>query len=138
MALLMMTFGLLAVGELIYLSAGSGSLARSKETAVITAQDKLEYLSDLYRRDPDSAELSDGPHGPEQTESLNPVTGAALNRFEVAWNISNVPDPRTGKSIPAKLVSITVTPVGSAGAVNTNRYLNKALNISYVLSRKQR
>jgi hypothetical protein len=134
MALLIMTFGLLAVGQLIYLTAGAGSLARSKGTATIAAQNKLEYLSDLYRRDPGSVELSEGTHGPEQTESLNPITGVALNRFGVSWNISNVPDPRPGKTLQAKLVSITVTPVRSGGAVNTKPSLNKILYMNSVIS----
>jgi hypothetical protein len=134
MALLIMTFGLLAVSELIYLTAGAGSLARSKGTAAIAAQNKLEFLSDLYKRDPDSAELSAGAHGPEQTESLNPITGVALNRFEVTWSISNVPDPRPGKALHAKLVSIRVTPVRSGGAVNTKSSLNKVLNMSSIIS----
>ena len=136
-ALLILTFGLLAVGELIYLTAGAGSLARSKGTVAIAAQNKLEYLSDLYQRDPDSAELSVGAHGPEQAESLNPITGIPLNRFEITWNISNVPDPRPGKTLQAKLVSITVTPIRSIGEVNTKPYLNKALNVSSVISRKK-
>ncbi len=137
MALLMMTFGLLAVGQLIYLSAGSGALARSEEIAVITAQDKLEFLSDLYRRDPDSAELSAGLHGPEQAESLNPITGNLMNRFEVTWDIRNVPDTRAGRNLRAKLVFVTVTPVTVRGVANTKPSLNKALKVSHVLSGKQ-
>jgi hypothetical protein len=134
MALLIMTFGLLAVSQLIYLTAGAGSLARSKGIAAIAAQNKLEYLSDLYRRDPGSAELSAGTHGPEQTESLNPITGVTLNRFEVTWSVSNVPDPRPGKTLQAKLVAITVTPVRSAGVVNTKPSLNKVVNMSSIIS----
>lgn len=137
MALFLMTFGLLAVGQLIYLGAGSGALARSKETASIAAQDKLESLSGLYRGDPDSAELSIGFHGPEQTECRNPVTGRVLNRFELTWDIRNVPDPRAGKDLPAKLVLITVTPVTDQGIANEKPHLNKTLTTSYLLSRKQ-
>jgi hypothetical protein len=136
MALFIMTFGLLAVGQLIYLTAGAGSLARSKGTVATVAQNKLEYLSDLYRRHPDAAELSAGAHGPEQAESLNPITGIALNRFEITWNIGNVPDPRPGKILQAKLVSITVTPARSGGGTNTKPSLNRVLNVSTVISRK--
>jgi Tfp pilus assembly protein PilV len=136
-ALLIMTFGLLAVGQLIYMTTGTGSLARSKGTTVTAAQSKLESLSDLYRRNPDSVEMSAGMHGPELAESLNPATGVALDRFEITWNVGNVPDPRPGKTLQAKLVSITVTPARSGGGANTKPLLNRVLNLSTVISRKK-
>jgi Tfp pilus assembly protein PilV len=135
-ALLIMTCGLLAVGQLIYTTAASGSLARSKDTASLAAQNKFEYLSDLYNRDPGAAELAEGAHGPEEAESLNPVTGAPLNRFSITWNVQNVPDPRPGKILKARQVSITVTPVRSGDVANVKPWLNKVLTVNSVLSEK--
>ena len=62
-ALVILTFGLLATAQLIYISVGSGSLARSKQTASIAAQQRMEYLSDLYRLNPDAEDLAPGSHG---------------------------------------------------------------------------
>ena len=48
-ALALLTFGLLAVGQLIYVAGSSGSLTNAKGSASIAAQNMLEYLSDLIK-----------------------------------------------------------------------------------------
>ncbi len=135
-AIAVLTFGLLAAGQLIGSSVGSGSLARSKGTAAIAAQSKMECLADLYRRDPGAADLSIGPHGPQPAQAVNPLDGTVLNRYEIAWTVAALPDPRPGKTPDARLVCVTATPIRSDGSANLKRTLNKALSISTVLSPK--
>jgi prepilin-type N-terminal cleavage/methylation domain-containing protein len=136
MALAILTFGLLAAGQLIYVSLGSGSLARSKGTAAITAQNKLEYLSDLYRRNPNAPDLALGTHGPQQIQVLNPIDGTILNNYNVAWTLANVVDPRPDKALDARLVSVTITPIQSDGSVNMRPFLNKAVTVTTIFSLK--
>src|SRR5512139_1532289 len=64
-ALVILTFGLLSAGQLMYVAMGSASLARSKGTAATVASDRLEFLADVYRRNRLDASLADGNHGPE-------------------------------------------------------------------------
>ena len=134
MAIFILTFGLLAAGQLIFVSIGSGSLARSKGTAAVTAQNKLEDLAELYRRDPNAADLALGSHGPEQTQVVNPINGVTLNRYNVEWTLAEIADPRPGKVPDGRLVNITVTPIHSGGSANRQPLLNKILNVSTVLS----
>ena len=136
MALAILTFGLLAAGQLIYVSLGSGSLARSKGTAAITAQNKLEYLSDLYRRNPNAPDLALGTHGPQQIQVLNPIDGTILNNYNVAWTLTNVVDPRPDKALDARLVSVAITPIQSDGSVNMRPFLNKAVTVTTIFSLK--
>ena len=133
-ALFILSFGLLAAGQSIYISAASSSLARSKGTAAVAAQNKMEYLADRYRQDLSAADLTEGVHGPEEMECINPMTATALNRFNVTWTVGDVPDPRPGKKLKAKLISVTVTPSRSGGTVNTKFPLNKVLEITAVLN----
>jgi type II secretory pathway pseudopilin PulG len=133
-ALGILTFGLLATGQLIYLSVASGSLARSKETAAIAAQYRMEYLSDLYQRDPDAEDLAPGSHGPLQDLVVNPMDGKAVNRYQASWSSAGVADPRPGKAPRARLVSATITPIRPDGSVNLKPALNKAITVSTVLS----
>jgi prepilin-type N-terminal cleavage/methylation domain-containing protein len=133
-AIAVLTFGLLAAGQLMVVSVGAGSLARSKGTAAIAAQNKLEYLSDLYHRTPGAMDLAPGAHGPEQMQVLNPVNEKALNHFSVEWIIAKVPDPRPGKMPDALLASVTVVPVHSGGGNNEKPLLNKSVNVTTVFS----
>ncbi|NWG11913.1 MAG: type II secretion system protein [Acidobacteria bacterium] len=133
-ALLILSFGLLSAGQLMYLAMGSASLARSKGNAAMVAQDKLEFLADVYRRNRADADLTVGDHGPEQVEILNPNSGTALNRFRIVWNVSTVPDPRAGKVLHARLVRVTVTPLGTGAAVNNQIGLNKTVSVSSIFS----
>ncbi len=133
-ALLILSFGLLSAGQLMYVAMGSASLARSKGNAATVAQDKLEFLADVFRRNRGDASLALGDHGPEQIEIRNPNSGRALNRFQVVWNVSNVPDPRAGRVLTARLVRVTVTPLGTGSTVNNQMGLNKTVSISSIFS----
>jgi len=133
-ALLILTFGLLATGQLIFIALSSTSLARSKGSAILAAQSKLEFLSGLYRHNPTAADLAIGTHGPEQVESTNPVTHSRLNRYDLVWSVAPVPDPRPGKILKARRVTVTVTPIGSDNAANKKASLNKGVNLTTVFS----
>ncbi len=134
MALSILTFGLLAVGQLLFASLSASSLARSKSTAAIAAQSQLEFLSDLYRQRATADELSLGSHGPLQTQVVNPSTGGVLNRYIVSWEVSLLPDPRPSKTLSSRLVTVTATPATAQGVVNSRVPLNKVVSISGVLS----
>lgn len=132
-ALTVLTFGLLAVGQLILVSAGSGSLARSKGTTAVAAQNKLEILSDLYWQDPSAVDLAPGSHGPQQIGIVNPVNGSTLNYYSIEWAVAEVPDPRPGKTVDAKLVAVKIAPVHFDGSANKQPLLNKALNAAAII-----
>lgn len=131
-ALVIMTVGLLSAGQLMYVAMASASLARSKGTAATVASDKLEFLADVFRRNPVDGSLTNGDHGPEQVQVTNPNTGTALNRYRVQWNVSTVPDPRPGKLMKSKLVRVTVTPIRGADTTNNQIGLNKVVSISSI------
>jgi prepilin-type N-terminal cleavage/methylation domain-containing protein len=135
-ALTILTFGLLAAGPLLYIAASSASLARSKDTAGVAAQDLLEFLSDLYRRNPSAGDLAFGDHGPRQTQIANPADETILNRFDMNWTISNIDDPRPAKVVDAKLVRVTITPIQSDGSKNYKPSFNKVLSVTTILSPK--
>ncbi len=136
MALAILAFGLLSAGQLIFVAMGSASLARSKESAALIAQNKLEMLGDLYRRAPGAPELTEGGHSGEQVQ----VTGgrSVLNRYSISWQVSTVPDPRGGVFQHARRVTVTVTPVGANGAVNVRAALNKIVHVSSVFFSESR
>jgi prepilin-type N-terminal cleavage/methylation domain-containing protein len=133
MATLILTYGLLAAGQLISASLGSSSLSQSKETASLVSQTKLESLATLYRRDPASPDLTPGSHGPEQTEVVNPLDGKTLNRYDLSWIVATVTNPSTGVVLPARSITITARPVSIAGASNWKVALNKAVTISSII-----
>jgi prepilin-type N-terminal cleavage/methylation domain-containing protein len=133
-ALVILTFGLLAVGQLLYVAASSGSLARSKSAAAIAAQSTLESLTSLYHRNPLAADLMIGNHGPIQTQAINPIDGTILNRFNVDWIVSDVSDPRPGKKVDARLVRVMITPIRLDGVINSRPSLNKILNVTTIFS----
>jgi prepilin-type N-terminal cleavage/methylation domain-containing protein len=137
-ALCITSFGLLAVGQLLYMAEGSNSLARSKSTAALAAQNVMESLETLYRKDPAAADIAFGGHGPRSIEVANPTDGTLLNRYHVSWVVEHVPDPRPGKVLDARLVRALVTPVRSDGSVNIQRGLNKVLNVTTVFSQRIR
>ena len=137
-ALCITSFGLLAVGQLLYSAAGSHSLARSKSTAAIAAQNVMESLETLYRQDPAAADFAIGSHGPRSVEVVNPTDGTLLNRYHVSWIVEHVPDPRPGKVLNARLVRAVVTPVQSDGSENIQHGRNKILNVTTVFSQRIR
>ncbi len=133
-ALLVLIFGLLSAGHVLFVAASSGSLARSKGTAAIAAQSMLESLTGLYRQRPSTADLSLGSHGPRETEVVNPGDGSTLNRYSITWNVRSVPDPRPTRRLDARLVMVTVTPALPGGIPNSKPGLNKILSVSTILS----
>ena len=135
-ALVVLAVGLLSAGRLLFTVASSASLARSKGTAAVAAQDALESLAALYQQNPSALDLTMGRHGPRQTQVVNPVDGSILNRYSITWNVSSVPDPRPGKVLDAKLVAMTITPALPGGAANTKPGMNKVLNVSTVFGRR--
>jgi type II secretory pathway pseudopilin PulG len=132
-SMIILTFGLLALGQMNFIAMGSSSLARSKSSAAVVGQDKLEFLADLFRQNASHSDLALGDHDPEQVQISN-SDGSAQNRYSIAWNISDVPDPRAGARLKARVVRVTVTPVGSGTIVNRKAFLNKAIDISTVIA----
>jgi prepilin-type N-terminal cleavage/methylation domain-containing protein len=114
-ALVILTFGLLAAGQMMFVAMGSNSLSRSKGSAVTVAQDRLEFLADLYRQNPANADLTLGTHtflassgqtGPVPVEIKNPNDNTTVNRFSVVWSVCLVPDSR--KVDPASLATCPI------------------------------
>jgi prepilin-type N-terminal cleavage/methylation domain-containing protein len=133
-ALLVLTFGLLAGGQLLSLAASSDSLARAKGTAALAAQDMLEKLADLYRRDASAMDLALGHHGPTRTQIVNPVNGSVLNQYNIEWNVRSLPGFRSGRPLDARLVMVTVSPAYAGGQPNLKPGRNKVVSISSILS----
>lgn len=135
-AMFIMTFGLLAAGQIMYVAMSSSSLARSKGNAALVAQNKLEILGDLFRQNPLAEDLANGNHGPEQVSILNPSTSSAINHFTVTWNVDVVADPRAGKVLKAKQVRVTVTPAISGTISNRQPGMNKVVSVTSIFSSK--
>ena len=132
-ALIILVFGLLTAGQMIYASLRSESLARSKGGAALVAQTKLEFLSDLYSQNPAAPELTLGSHS-EQVQQLTPAVGNVLNRFDVTWTVAPVPDPRPTFTLKAVRVTVTVTPITAANARNYKAGLNKIVTVTSIFS----
>ena len=132
-SLIVLTFGLLAAGQMIFVAMSAQSLALSKGTASVVAEDKLESLADLYSQNPAAADLTVGDHGPIQVQVTNPTNARILNRYNVEWNVAVVPDAR-GKVLTARTVRVTVTPITTAGAVNKKASLNKVISMTAIFS----
>ncbi len=137
-ALFILSFGILAVGQLIFVSLASSSLSRSKGTAATAAKDKLEYLADLYRQNPSATDLTPGNHGPQVAKIFNPNDGRILNEYNVSWSVSGISDPRPGKVPQASLVIVTITPIRSGGIINIQPYLNKVVNVASIFSSRMK
>jgi prepilin-type N-terminal cleavage/methylation domain-containing protein len=137
-ALTILAFGLMAVGQLFFVAAGSGSLASAKGSAAVAAQNMLEYLADLYSQNSAAGDLAPGSHGPTQTQVMNPTNGAILNRYAISWDVSQISDPRPGKCPDARLVRVRVIPIQANGGLNSHPPLNKILNVSTILSPSMR
>lgn len=131
------TIGLLAAFQLLLIAMSSATLARSQETAVLSAMNKLESLAESYSRDPKGNVLP-GNYGPEEIKVINPNDGSVLNRFQITWTVNTVSDPRPGKIPEARRIRVTVTPILAAGAVNYQPPFNKVLNVSTVFSPRMR
>jgi prepilin-type N-terminal cleavage/methylation domain-containing protein len=136
LAIIIMTFGLLAAGQMMASALGNASLTRSKGTAAVVAQDRLEALAQIYQQDPRSATFDNGTYGPVQIQITNPTNSSVLNRYNVSWTVSSVADPRAGVSLLSKQVQVTVTPINALGAPNNQRLLNKTVTMSAIFSPK--
>ena len=133
-ALIIAATGLLAAGHLIFIAVSSASLARSKGTAALAAQNMLETISCLYAVDQTHNQLTPGNHGPQEMKIMNPNTGNVLNHFSITWTAENVQDPRPDVIPVARCVRVTVTPVRSGSVVNYRPPFNKIMNIATVFS----
>jgi Tfp pilus assembly protein PilV len=132
-AMFILTFGLLAVGQLLFAAMSAQTLARSKGSGAVVADDRMEMLADLYRQNPNHADLTVGNHGPVQVDVTNPVDGAVMNRFNVAWTVSTV--VTNGKTLRASQVVVTVTPIQTGGtSANLRTGLNKVVNVVSIFS----
>jgi len=136
LAIIILTFGLLSTGRLIYSVLSSASLARSKQSAALIAQSKMDSLISMYERNAESPELQIGSHGPEEKTIVNPSDNVPLNRFEIRWIVGPVPDPRAGKSLKARIFLVTVTPIGWGSDRNIQASQNKAVSIASILAPK--
>ncbi len=134
-SLVILTLGLLAAGQLMFLAMSAQSLSRSKGMASIVAQDRLESLADLYRQNTAAADLTVGNHGPVQVQVQNTTNNSTLNRFSVVWNVAVVPDTR-GKVLTSRIVRVTVTPINAGGTANNQAGLNKIIHMSSIFSQK--
>jgi prepilin-type N-terminal cleavage/methylation domain-containing protein len=136
MALCIIGFGLLAAGQLLYIGASANSLARSKSTAALAAQNVMESLGALYRQNPSEADLAIGDHGPRVIEVINPKDGTILNRYNALWIVDSVPDPRPGKVLNARRVRACIFPVRQSGEENNRPGFNKTLNVTTIFSQR--
>jgi type II secretory pathway pseudopilin PulG len=108
-ALIVMSFGLLAAAGLLALAATSGSLTKSMDCAVLSAQGQLEFLEDLYQRDPDSPDLLPGDHSGNVLEFKDAAGNQVLQKLSVSWSVS-VPDPKPGPEAGAILITVSAVP----------------------------
>jgi hypothetical protein len=96
----------------MYVAMGSASLARSKSGAAIVAPDKLEFLSDVYRRDPSDTDLTLGDHGPQVVQVTNPNDGRVLNPSQLDYLVPLAVDmPKINN-----IIVETIDPNGPYGA----------------------
>ena len=133
-ATFILTFGLLEAAQIIYAAMSSASLARSKSAIAVVANDKLEYLADLYAGNPNAPDLALGMHGPDLISITNPASGTVLNRFQVTWQVGRVADPRPGRALAARQVAVSVRPIDAANQANDKAYLNKSAIVAGVFS----
>jgi hypothetical protein len=129
--LLILGIGLLATGQVIVTALSSVSLARSQGMAALVAEDKLEFLGDLCRRNPEAAELIDGSHSGDLVQ-FDGGGGLILNRFAVSWIVSDLHDARHVTPLHAKMIQVSVNPVDASGGRNNNSLLNKTVEVSSV------
>lgn len=134
MAVLILALGFMFVAPLMVNSIQSITLAKSKDTAGLAAANQLENLASQYRANASAADLTIGDHGPNQVEIVNPSDSSKVNRYNVAWTVSSVPDLRAGKTLKAVQVRVTVTPIGSGTATNIRAQQNKVINVTTIFS----
>ena len=137
-AVFVLAVGLLAAAQLLTMTMGLDTLARYKSTAAIAAQNELDRLADLYRRNPAAAELAIGSHQAEKlTEIRNPLTQNALNRYKITWSVRAIPDPRPGIDPPGRIISIRAAPMLTEDVENTDPFLSRTITLSAVILTEQ-
>ena len=134
-AVFILTFGLLAAAQLLIMTMRLDALARSKSTAALAAQNELERLADLHRRNPSAEELTIGSHqAKELAEIRNPLTQNALNRYKITWLVGGIPDPRPGMNPPGRIISVRATPMLTEDVENTQPFQNKKITFNAVIA----
>ena len=134
-AVLILTVGLLAAAQLLTMTMGLDALARSKSTAALAAQNELERLTDLYRRNPAAGELTIGAHqADELIEIRNPLSQNVLNRYKITWVVGDIPDPRPGIDLPGRIISVRATPMLTETVENIRSFQNKKITFSAVVA----
>ena len=134
-AIFILTVGLLAAAQLLTMTVGLDTLARSKSAAALAAQNELERLTDIYRRNPAAGALTIGSHQAEElTEIRNPLTQKVLNRYKITWSVSSIPDPRPGVDLPGRIVTVNAVPMLSESVENTYPFQRKAATFNAVFA----
>lgn len=118
-------FGMLAIGQLLFSSAASISLARSRESAVLAARNKLEYLCGVYLQDSAHPDLAPGKHGPEDISFLDPNDGSVLDRFRITWSVEQVQDSRPRWKTAALRLTVAAAPVRNDGSLMNRPYAGR-------------
>jgi type II secretory pathway pseudopilin PulG len=127
-------FGLLAIGQLLLASTSSECLARSKESAVLAARNKLNYLSHLYLVNSAHEDLAAGTHGPEEVCVVNPNDGSTLELFRIQWSTSCLADPRPGKALFATKLQVAATPIRTDGSFIDSPYFKRTVHLTAILT----
>ena len=134
-AVLILAIGLLSAAQLLTMALKLDALARSKSTATLAAQNQLERLVDLYKRNPAAAELTIGVHqAAELTEIRNPITQKVSNRYKITWLVGEINDPRPEMDPRGRVVSVRATPMLAENVENTDFSNNKVVTINAVIT----
>ena len=133
-AVFILAFGLLAAAQVLAMAMVLEAQARSKSTATLAAQNELERLTDLYRRNPEAKELTIGAHQAEElTEIRNPITQNVLNRYKITWFVSGIPDPRPGIDLKGSVISVQATPMRTESEESPGHFKKKAITLNAVI-----
>ena len=134
-AVFILTVGLLSAAQLLAMAAGLDAQARSKSTAALAAQNELERLADLYRRNPAADELTIGTHQAEElTEIRNPATQNVLSRYKITWLVEGIPDPRPGLEPQGRVISVRATPMLTESVESPRSFKNKEITLNAVIA----
>ena len=134
-AFFILTLGLLSAAQLLTITIKLDALARSKNTAALAAQNKIDHLSDLYRRNPAAAEFTIGAHHAEElVEIRNPLNQKVQNRYKITWFVGDITDPRPGMDLPGRIISVQATPMLTENVENTSSFQNKKTTLSAVIA----
>jgi len=133
-AVFILTVGLLAAAQVLTMATILETHARLKSTATLVAKNELDRLADLYRRNPESDELTIGEHqSNELMEIWNPITKNVLNRYKITWFVSGIPDARPGIGLNGCIISVRAIPMLTESAEGQNTFINKAIIHSAII-----